>query len=168
MDAQDTSLQAVLKHTEDLGTHRYDTGDILIPEGPSSGLLFILIDGAVEVLRGDVRVSLVDEPGAVFGEISALLGRPHSATVRAMTPVTVHRIEDAESFLQMRPEIVFHVARILARRLIDATTYLADIKNQYADRADHLGMVDEVLEALVNQQQSEAPTGSALKSDPRL
>ena len=90
------------------------------------------------------------------------------ATVRAIEPSVVHRIEDAESFLQLRPEIVFHVARILARRLIDATTYLADIKHQFADRTDHLGMVDEVLEALVNQQQSAAPAGSALKSDPRL
>jgi CRP-like cAMP-binding protein len=168
MEPQQSSMHAVLEHTEDLGKVTYNTGDILIGEGPASGVLFILIDGAVEVLRGDVRVSLVDEPGAVFGEISALLGGPHSATVRAIEPVTVHRIEDAESFLQMRPEIVFHVARILARRLIDATTYLADIKHQYADRSDHLGMVDEVLEALVNQQQSSAPAGSALKSDPRL
>ncbi|MBN9311174.1 MAG: cyclic nucleotide-binding domain-containing protein [Devosia sp.] len=161
-------MQAVLAFTEDLPKLRHDTGDILITEGPASGVLYILVEGAVEVLRGDVRVSLVDEPGAVFGEISALLGSAHSATVRAIEPSVVHRIEDAESFLQLRPEIVFHVARILARRLIDATTYLADIKHQFADRTDHLGMVDEVLEALVNQQQSAAPTGSALKSDPRL
>lgn len=168
MEPQQTSMQAVLGYTEDLPKLRYDTGDILITEGPASGVLYILVEGAVEVLRGDVRVSLVDEPGAVFGEISALLGSAHSATVRALEPSIVHRIEDAESFLQLRPEIVFHVARILARRLIDATTYLADIKHQFADRSDHLGMVDEVLEALVNQQQSAAPTGSALKSDPRL
>lgn len=168
MEPQQTSMQAVLAFTEDLAKHRYDTGDILITEGPASGVLFILVEGAVEVLRGDVRVSLVDEPGAVFGEISALLGSPHSATVRAIEPSVVHRIEDAESFLQLRPGIVFHVARILARRLIDATTYLADIKHQFADRTDHLGMVDEVLEALVNQQQSTTAAGSALKSDPRL
>ena len=83
----------------------------------------------------------------------------------------VHRIEDGESFLQMRPEIVFHVARILASRLVDATTYLADLKHQFADRNDHLGMVDEVLEALVNQQlpaQAAAPVTADGKPDPRL
>lgn len=171
MEPQNSSMQAVLASTVDLGKVRYDTGDVLINEGPSSGVLYILVEGAVEVLRGDVRVSLVDEPGAVFGEISALLGRPHSATVRAIEPVIVHRIEDAESFLQMRPEIVFHVARILASRLIDATTYLADLKHQFADRDDHLGMVDEVLEALVNQQlpaQTAAPVCADGKPDPRL
>ena len=171
MDPQNTSMQAVLANTSDLAKLRYDTGDVLISEGPSSGVLYILVEGAVEVLRGDVRVSLVDEPGAVFGEISALLGRPHSATVRAIEPSIVHRIEDAESFLQMRPEIVFHVARILASRLIDATTYLADLKHQFGDRSDHLGMVDEVLEALVNQQlpsQQAAPVTADDKPDPRL
>lgn len=171
MEPQNTSMQAVLAYTDDLAKVRYDSGDVLITEGPSSGVLYILVEGAVEVLRGDVRVSLVDEPGAVFGEISALLGRPHTATVRAIEPVIVHRIEDAESFLQMRPEIVFHVARILASRLIDATTYLADLKHQFSDRSDHLGMVDEVLEALVNQQlpaQPAAPAATDGKPDPRL
>lgn len=168
MNADDTSLNAVLTQTADLPKSSYEPGEVLIAEGPSSGRLFILIEGVVEVLRGDVRVALVAEPGAVFGEISALLGRPHSATVRALEPVVAHRIEDAETFLQMRPEIVFHVARILANRLIDATTYLADVKQQFADRADHLGMVDEVLEALVNQQAPVAATGSGLSDDPRL
>lgn len=165
---EDRSMQAVLSYTEDLARLSYAPGETLISEGPSSGLLYILIDGAVEVLRGDVRVALVSEPGAVFGEISALLGRDHTATVRAIEPIVVHRIENAETFLQQRPGIVFHVARILANRLIDATTYLADIKHQFADRSDHLGMVDEVLEALVNQQAPAAPMGSALKDDPRL
>lgn len=171
MGPQNSSMQAVLAYTNDLAKVRYDTGDILIAEGPSTGVLYILVEGAIEVLRGDVRVSLVDEPGAVFGEISALLGRPHSATVRAIEPLTAHRIEDAESFLQMRPEIVFHVARILASRLIDATTYLADLKHQFSDRSDHLGMVDEVLEALVNQQLPSEPATPATpdgKPDPRL
>jgi CRP/FNR family cyclic AMP-dependent transcriptional regulator len=168
MKPEDRSMQAVLSYTEDLARLSYSPGETLLAEGPSSGLLFILIEGAVEVLRGDVRVAIVSEPGAVFGEISALLGRPHTATVRAIEPLVVHRIENAESFLQQRPGIVFHVARILANRLIDATTYLADIKHQYADRADHLGMVDEVLEALVNQQSPTTETGSALETDPRL
>ena len=168
MSSESLSLEAVLSQTADLPKSSFSPGDVLIAEGPNSGRLFILVEGAVEVLRGDVRVALVDEPGAVFGEIAALLGRPHSATVKAMTPVVAHAIEDAETFLQMRPEIVFHVARILANRLIDATTYLADVKRQYADRADHLGMVDEVLEALVNQQAPAAATGSALSDDPRL
>jgi CRP/FNR family cyclic AMP-dependent transcriptional regulator len=167
MEPQSSSMQAVLAHTIDVPLHDLPAGTVLIAEGPASGHLYILVEGAAEVLRGEVRVALIDEPGAVFGEISALLGRPHSATVRALSAVRVHRIDDPETFLQMRPEIVFHVARILAARLVDATSYLADVKRQFAGREDHFGMVDEVLEALVNQQLPAMPGADARHDDPR-
>ena len=60
------------------------------------------------------------------------------------------------------------MARILARRLVDATTYLADFKRQFAHRSDHFAMVDEVLDALVQRQRPTVAGGSALKSDSRL
>lgn len=162
------TMDAVLALCEGLPKQSFAPGMVLIEEGPSSGKLFILVDGDIEILKGDIRVAIVSEPGAVFGEIAALLGLGHSATVRALTPITAYRIETAGSFLQQRPDIMFHVARILARRLVDATTYLSDIKRQYSDRDDHLGMVDEVLEALVNQQQPHVAVESTRESDPRL
>lgn len=168
MDAQEAALHGVLSHCAGLPEARFAPGEILIPEGPSSGLLFILVSGEVEVLRGDVQVADIAEPGAVFGEISALLGAPHTATVRAVTNVVAYRIEDAAEFLKERTEIMFHVGRILARRLTDATVYLADIKRQFADRKDHLAMVDEVLETLVQRQRPAVRAGSSLTDDDRL
>jgi CRP/FNR family cyclic AMP-dependent transcriptional regulator len=41
------------------------------------------------------------------------------------------------------------VARILSRRVQLVTGYLVDLERQFADRDDHLAMVDEVLESLV-------------------
>jgi len=35
-------------------------------------------------------VAVVNAPGAVFGEMSGLLAKPHSATVRATSGATVH------------------------------------------------------------------------------
>jgi hypothetical protein len=58
---------------------------------------------------------------------------------------------------------------ILARRLQDSTTYLADFKRQFGGRSDHFALVDEVLETLVQRQSAKKkPGGSRLKSDPRL
>ena len=114
-------------------------------------------------------VAASDEPGAIFGEMSALLGTGHSATVRAATDAKVYRIDDARSFLKQHPEIVFHVAVILARRLQDSTIYLADFKRQFGGRSDHFALVDEVLSALIQRQsKNKAVGGSRLKSDPRL
>jgi CRP/FNR family cyclic AMP-dependent transcriptional regulator len=143
-------------------------GTVLLSEGQTSGHLYVLASGAVEVLRGDTQVAVVEEPGAVFGEMSVLLNRPHTATVRAMTPITAFVFDDAERFLRSNPEIAFFVGRLLAERLNAATTYLVDLKRQFEDHSDHLGMVGEVLETLVHQQSEDFTLGPEREADPRL
>jgi len=144
-------------------------GDIVLAEGPSMGFMYILAEGELAVMKGDIQVASISEPGAVVGEIAALLGLGHTATVKAVGPARVYKIEAAESFLKHHPDVLFTVARLLARRLVDATTYLTDVKRQYADRDDHLGMVDEVLSALVNQNKPDVKVVPRPKrADPRL
>jgi CRP-like cAMP-binding protein len=144
-------------------------GTILLSEGETSGRLYILARGSLEVLRGDTRVAVASEPGAVFGEMSVLLKRPHTATVRATSPVTVFVFEDAERFLKSHPEIAFYLGRLLAERLNAATTYLVDLKRQFEGHGNHLGMVGEVLETLIHRQPEEEFTlGPEREADPRL
>ena len=83
---------------------------------------------------GETQVAEISDAGAIFGEMAALLGGAHTATVRATGPVKAYRIDDAKAFMRSGNEIVYHVATILARRLQDATTYLADFKRQFAGR----------------------------------
>ena len=143
-------------------------GTILLPEGSRSGHLYVLKLGSVEILRGETQVAVIDEPGAVFGEMSVLLNRPHTATVRAVTPITVHVFDDAESFLRSNPEIAFQVGRLLACRLNAATTYLADLKQQFEGHSNHLGLVGEVLDVLIHQQDEDFSLGPEREADPRL
>jgi CRP-like cAMP-binding protein len=104
----------------------------------------------------------------VFGEMSVLLKRPHTATVRTLTPAALYAFDDAESFLRSNPEIAFLVGRLLAARLNAATTYLADLKNQFDGQGNHLGMVGEVLDVLIHQQDEDFSLGPEQKADPRL
>lgn len=129
-----------------------EAGTELLREGTTSGRLYVLADGVLEVMRGDTQVALVSDPGAVFGEMSVLLDAPHTATVRAFMPSTVYAFDDAAAFLKSDPQIAFFVARLLAQRLNAATSYLVDLKHQYEGHGDHLGMVHEVLASLLNQQ----------------
>lgn len=145
-----------------------DPGTVLLPEGKMSGHLYVLKSGTVEVLRGDTQVAVVEEPGAVFGEMAVLLNRPHTATVRALTEITVYAFDDAEAFLKSNPEIAFIVGRLLAGRLNAATTYLADLKRQFEDQSNHLCMVGDVLDALIHQQDEDFSFGPERESDPRL
>ncbi|HUU67502.1 MAG TPA: cyclic nucleotide-binding domain-containing protein [Methyloceanibacter sp.] len=143
-------------------------GTVLLSEGNTSGRLYVLQSGTVEVMRGDTQVALVEEPGAVFGEMSVLLNRPHTATVRALTPIAVYVFDDAERFLRSNPEIAFLIGRLLAGRLNAATTYLVDLKRQFEDHGDHLCMVGDVLDVLIHQQDEEFSLGPEAGADPRL
>jgi len=132
----------------------------LLAEGTRTGALYILVEGAVEILKGDFQIDVVSEPGAFFGEVSALLDIPHMATVRTLQPSRVYRIEHAVEFLNNYPMIAMEVARLLAQRLNGVTNYLVDLKNQFVDHKGHLGMVDEVLETLIHQQREPFIPGS--------
>jgi CRP-like cAMP-binding protein len=161
-------MASILSYCVGLPERQFEPGTVLLSEGERSGHLFVLVDGAIEVFRGETSVAVVEEPGSVFGEMSILLGTPHTATVRATAPVTAYVVEDARTFLQSRPDVAFFIARLLAERLNAATTYLVDLKRQFEGHNNHLGMVGEVLESLMHHQRREFVPGSDRQPDPRM
>jgi CRP-like cAMP-binding protein len=159
-------MQAILAQCDGLPRLDFAKGEVLLREGERSGKLLVLATGILKVSRGETDVALVSEPGAILGEMSVLLDLPHTASVRAATRSSVHVIEHASSFLQSHPEIALPIATLLARRLLNATTYLADLKEQFRDREDHLGMVDEVLDSLTHLQDEDFPPVEELPPEP--
>jgi CRP-like cAMP-binding protein len=114
----------------------------------------------VEVLKGETQVNTQSEPGAIFRELAVLLVIPQTATVRAVTPSRAYFIADAPAFLHAHPDLAFLLATLLAKKLNSITTYLVDLKSQFRDQQDHLGMVEEVLETLIHQPVEELVPGS--------
>jgi CRP/FNR family transcriptional regulator, cyclic AMP receptor protein len=143
-------------------------GALIIREGGTTGHLYVLIDGKLEVVKGDTVVAVISEPGAVLGEMSVLLDQPHSATVRAVSDSTVYEFNDAASFLRDQPAVALLIARMLAQRLNVATTYLADLRQQYAGHGTHLEMVGDILQRMINLPPREISPGSDRQSDPRM
>ena len=134
-------MRAVLEHCAGRQETYFAADTLLIREGETTGDLYILLEGQLDVLKGDTVVAVVTEPGAILGEMSVLLGRPHTATVRVSTGSTVYQVDDGAGFLRAQPAVALLVAQVLAQRLNAATTYLADIKRQYAGHGNHLAMV---------------------------
>ncbi len=159
-------MNAVLERCRDLPLRTFAPGETILAEGTRSGVLYVLVSGTIEVLKGDVQVNTHSEPGAFFGEVSALLDVPHTATVRALDTATFHVAADPLAFLGSNPEFALELSRLLARRLHFMTTYLADVKRQFEDRGDHLAIVDTVLGSLVHHQGPEASAGSDRCPDP--
>lgn len=143
----------------------FPAGVDVIAEGVLHGRLFVLVDGSVDVSRHGTVVATIDEPGSIFGEMSALLGGLSTATVRSRDECRFHRCDDPQAFLTEQPGVALAVAATLARRLDMVTGYLVDIRTQYADRVDHLGVVDAVLGALVHHQGRAADPGSEREPD---
>jgi CRP/FNR family transcriptional regulator, cyclic AMP receptor protein len=125
--------------------------EIVMEQGSPTGPLLVLVEGEVEILRDGVRIARTSQAGAVFGEMSVLLGCAHTATVRALKPSRLAVIEDPRRFLTSSAEASFHVASLLAKRLDALNKYLVDVKRQYEGH-DHIGIVDEVLETLMHRQ----------------
>jgi len=125
--------------------------EVVIEQGSATGPLLVLIHGEVEILRDNIRVAKTAMAGAVFGEMSVLMGCAHTATVRAIQPSRFAIIENPRQFLKSSAAASFHVASLLAKRLDTLNKYLVDVKRQYEGH-DHIGMVDEVLETLMHRQ----------------
>ena len=151
----------LLELSSDLPLATVPAGDILIEEGSDPTSMFVLVSGSVTIERDGVPFARGDTPGSVFGEMSVVLNRAATATVRATTDVQVRVIQDPEAFLMERPGAALLVLRTTASRLDGLTQYLVDVKGQFAGQEGHLGMVDQILDTLVHHQVPAAQTGSA-------
>ena len=161
-------MRAILGYCDGAIRREVPKGAVLISEGGKTGHLFVLIEGQLEVLRGDAVVAVLSEPGAVTGEMSLLLDKPHTATVRAGANSTLFEIEDAAAFLKAQPAVALLIAQLLAQRLNVATTYLADLMKQYAGHGTHLEMVGEILQSMISLPPQQVSPGSDRQSDPRM
>lgn len=116
----------------------YPAGAELIRQGGRSGSLIVLKEGEVEVLRDGKFVSSMAQPGAIFGEMSVLLERPHSATVRALSDVQLYVIADALKVLEAHPAWLLQIARLLAQRVNATTAELVSLKQEQQSEGEDI------------------------------
>lgn len=131
-------MATILSFCEGFPETEFRPGDVLLSEGESTGLLYILIEGEVEVMKGNFPVSVISEPGAMFGEMAILLDIPHTATVRVRTPCRFAVIQNGIDFLQSNTAIAYHLARHMAKRVYGVTNYLVDLNGKLSEVNDAL------------------------------
>src|SRR5262245_38323735 len=107
----------------------YEAGETVLAAGSRTGRLLILKSGRVSIAKEDIVIATVAEPGAVFGELSALLDQPHAADVCALEASQFH-VADSAALLGEDPIALLYVAAILARRLDSANAALVELKSQ--------------------------------------
>ena len=117
-------------HIFDKGlTMRLRMGEVVLRKGTRGGLMYVIIDGRVEVRDND-QVLATLETGAMFGEMGLVSREPRSATVVAVEPTIVFALgEDALQMLlnqRVSVRILLNIVKTLSFRLRDANTRLAE------------------------------------------
>jgi CRP-like cAMP-binding protein len=135
----------VLERLSGLPTETHSPGETVLATGASTGKLLILREGLVEVVKDGVQIEQVDEPGKLFGELSALLGKPHGADVRTLERTTFY-VTRASTFLQVDPMAALYVAMVLAERVDATNRALVELSKQLDDPSESRGAIAETID----------------------
>ncbi len=130
-----------------------DKGDVLISQGESDGNLYVLDSGMLSVERDGVKIATIDQFDALIGEMSLLLGKPHSATVRASSKARVRVVRDAMLVLERHPLITLRLATLLCQRLDSTSALLAGLSHEPDAKAEQ-GLLGRIRSTLLGHAQS--------------
>lgn len=147
-------MEPLRKRIEELPVETYPEGAVILSDGGRTGKIFILVSGTAKVMKGDISIGEVTEPGAVLGEIAALLDQPHGAEVRAVTACQF-RVAEAASFLRDDPVAALFVATVMARRLSAANQALVEVRREVA-AGQPRGVIGRALDKLADSLRLDA------------
>ncbi len=138
---------------------RYGSGEAVVEEGNYEKTFFVLLAGAVRVVRGGRKLVAMAAPGTVFGEMSFILGKGRTATVTAEGPTECLVVDMGYVDFLPSPEredflirIFRRLAAIVADRLGSANARKAALLTAMRERRDalraHIAAEREALSAL--------------------
>ena len=99
-------------------TRNFATGDTIFSEGEKGDEFFVVVRGKIEIRSGDRSLETLG-PKGIFGEMALIDDSPRSATVVALTDVTVAPIKERQFLFLVKhtPFFALRVMRVLALRL---------------------------------------------------
>ncbi|HEX9169905.1 MAG TPA: cyclic nucleotide-binding domain-containing protein [Roseiarcus sp.] len=99
-------------------TRNFASGDTIFKEGDHADEFFVVVRGKVEIRNGNRRLEILG-PKGIFGEMALIDDSPRSATVTALTDVTVAPIKETQFLFLVKhmPMFALKVMRVLAKRL---------------------------------------------------
>ncbi len=118
----------------------YSADEVIIREGDTDNVLFILLFGEARVYKNDKEIAKFNTTGTLFGELSVINEETRSATVKAACKVICLAIDF--SFLNtMSPldsntcyTLIYRILiEIVTDRLRDTSNELSKLKKELAD-----------------------------------
>jgi CRP/FNR family cyclic AMP-dependent transcriptional regulator len=102
----------------EIPTRRFAQGDTIFREGEKGDEFYVVVRGEIEIRSGNRRLETLGQ-NSIFGEMALIDDSPRSATVVALTEVTVAPIKERQFLFLVRhtPFFALRVMRVLATRL---------------------------------------------------
>lgn len=112
------------------------SGETIINEGDSGEEMFIIREGALDVIKNGVKIGELRE-GDTFGEMAIIDSQLMSATVRAISDVVLNKL-NCKDFYSLKQydiegysEIIMNIAKELSLRVRDIDEKLQKIWRWY-------------------------------------
>lgn len=147
-------------------------GDVLFEEGDEAAELFVVEHGRIAIANrsadGRESVFALMEPGDLFGELPLFDGQGRSAGARALESSQVYAVSygTLREILSDRPELLWGVVELLARRLrlVDAAladSMFLDVTGRTAKRLLELAGAKDEFQLPITQEELAGMVGAS-------
>jgi len=115
---------------------RIDAGKVIFKEGDPGDVVYVVLDGMVELRVSGQLVEIV-EPGGILGEMALIEQAPRVATATARIACDLQPISESRfmSMIQETPHFALQIMKVIASRLRRMNARLTDTKKKRAPKA---------------------------------
>ena len=130
----------------------YESGETIFREGESGDLMFILVDGCVEIRKkvenGETVLKKMEKPNEYFGEMAIIDGRPRSATAIATKKTRLIKVDESvfENLILTNPSFALTIIKTLSARIRSSNVRISELIETLPHERIARGMVDFAFE----------------------
>ena len=116
---------------EDKLKQKFLPDEYIFKQGENGNKAYLLLDGRIAIEVNGKKVSEISEM-EIFGEMSLILKKPRSASIRVLKPSIVLPIDEKilSDLLEKSPPIVKSMVRQLSYRLAQCDAEIRSLKNK--------------------------------------
>ncbi len=97
----------------------YEDREFILREGNNDKDFFMLIRGALSVIKGGKKIADITEPGEYFGEMAAITNEQRTASIVADGKTEIKRFpgDKLDEIIAKQPEVSEHLFKLMTQRL---------------------------------------------------
>lgn len=129
-DLEDIFLDALIKNGEVI---ELSAGRAFIKEGDADQVVYLLLQGDLEIQKGDKKLAAITSPGQVLGEMAIINQEPRYATVQATSQAFLLKLDPDKFSNHKNASLELAFAMMLNRCLAEKLKFTSDKAKLYEE-----------------------------------